>query len=74
MVVQAFATSIDALAVGVSFAALDLQLESLAYYMNGGQFTARPTTGLATRLHQSPYGVYRTADGYVCLLYTSRCV
>lgn len=48
-------------------AALDLQLESLAYYMNGGQFTARPTTGLATRLHQSPYGVYRTADGYVTL-------
>ena len=44
-----------------------LQLESLAYYMNGGQFTARPTTGLATRLHQSPYGVYRTADGYVTL-------
>lgn len=48
-------------------AALDLQLESLAYYMNGGQFTTRPTTGLATRLHQSPYGVYRTADGYITL-------
>lgn len=48
-------------------AALDLQIESLAYYMNGGQFVPRPTTGLSTRLHQSPYGVYRTADGYVTL-------
>ncbi len=48
-------------------AALDLQLESLAYYMNGGQFTGRPSTGLSTRLHQSPYGVYRTADGYITL-------
>lgn len=47
--------------------ALDLQLESLAYYMNGGQFTERPSTGLSTRLHQSPYGVYRTADGYITL-------
>ena len=48
-------------------AALDLQLESLAYYMNGGQFTERPSTGLSTRLHQSPYGVYRTADGCITL-------
>lgn len=48
-------------------AALDLQLESLGYYMNGGQFVERPTTGLSTRMHQSPYGVYRTADGYITL-------
>jgi crotonobetainyl-CoA:carnitine CoA-transferase CaiB-like acyl-CoA transferase len=48
-------------------AAMDLQIESLGYYMNGGQFTSRPTTGLSTRLHQSPYGVYRTADGYITL-------
>ena len=48
-------------------AALDLQLESLAYYMNGGRLTERPSTGLSTRLHQSPYGVYRTADGYITL-------
>lgn len=48
-------------------AALDLQLESLAYHMNGGAFTERPTTGLSTRIHQSPYGVYRTLDGYITL-------
>lgn len=48
-------------------AALDLQLESLAYYMNGGAFTERATTGLSTRIHQSPYGVYHTADGYITL-------
>ena len=46
-------------------ASLDLQLESLGYYMNGGKFTERPKTGLSTRLHQSPYGVYRTKDGCI---------
>lgn len=43
-------------------AALDLQIESIAYYLNGGQLTERPATGLSTRFHQSPYGVYKTAD------------
>lgn len=47
--------------------ALDLQQEALGYYMNGGQFTKRPDTGLSTRFHQSPYGVYKTADGYLTL-------
>lgn len=47
--------------------ALDLQQEALGYYLNGGQFTERPTTGLSTRFHQSPYGVYRTADGHLTL-------
>ncbi|MBC8585830.1 CaiB/BaiF CoA transferase family protein [Youxingia wuxianensis] len=48
-------------------AALDLQIEALGYYMNGGQFIERPTTGLSTRIHQSPYGVYATLDGYITL-------
>jgi len=48
-------------------AALDLQMEALGYYMNGGQVTPRATTGLSTRFHQSPYGVYRTSDGYITL-------
>ena len=48
-------------------AALDLQIEALGYYMNGGQFIERPTTGLSTRIHQSPYGVYATQDGYITL-------
>ncbi|MDT4762212.1 CaiB/BaiF CoA-transferase family protein [Sphaerochaeta sp. PS] len=47
--------------------ALDLQLESLGYFMNGGQFTERATTGVATRMHQSPYGIYKTSDGYITL-------
>ena len=47
--------------------ALDLQQEALGYYLNGGQFTERPTTGLSTRFHQSPYGVYRTGDGCITL-------
>lgn len=47
--------------------ALDLQQEALGYYMNGGKFTERPVTGLSTRFHQSPYGVYQTADGYLTL-------
>lgn len=48
-------------------AALDIQQESLGYYLNGGRFTERPTTGLSTRLHQSPYGVYKTRDSYITL-------
>lgn len=47
--------------------ALDLQQESLGYYMNGGQFVERPTSGLSTRFHQSPYGIYATKDGYLTL-------
>ena len=47
--------------------ALDLQQEALGYYLNGGKFTQRPVTGLSTRFHQSPYGVYRTMDGCITL-------
>lgn len=47
--------------------ALDLQQEALGYYLNGGRFTERPSTGLSTRFHQSPYGVYRTRDGCITL-------
>ncbi len=51
-------------------AALDLQLEPLAYYMNGGELTDRPTTGLSSRFHQSPYGVYATKDDCITLSLT----
>lgn len=47
--------------------ALDLQQEALGYYLNGGQFTERPSTGLSTRFHQSPYGIYQTEDGCITL-------
>jgi crotonobetainyl-CoA:carnitine CoA-transferase CaiB-like acyl-CoA transferase len=48
-------------------AALNLQMEPVAYHLNGGLLTDRPTTGLSSRLHQSPYGIYETADGYITL-------
>jgi len=46
-------------------AALDLQAESLAYYLNKGEIWDRSDTGLASRFHQAPYGVYKTKDGYL---------
>lgn len=46
--------------------ALDLQLEPLVYYMNGGK-VERPREALASCYHQAPYGVYETKDGYVVL-------
>lgn len=44
-------------------AALDLQIESIGYFLNNGDIIERPSSGLSTRFHQSPYGVYKTADG-----------
>lgn len=46
-------------------AALDLQSESLGYFLNNGEMWNRGETGLASRFHQAPYGVYRTMDGYL---------
>lgn len=49
-------------------AAMDIQLEPFAYFMNSGwKHPERATTGLSSRIHPSPYGVYRTADGYISL-------
>lgn len=52
-------------------AALDLQIEAISYYLNGAEFTERPKTGLCTRFHGSPYGVYQTKDSYITLGVTS---
>ena len=52
-------------------AALDLQIEAASYYLNGAEFTERPQTGLCTRFHGSPYGIYRTKDTYITLGATS---
>lgn len=46
-------------------AALDLQIEPLAFYLNKGEIWERSDTGLASRFHQAPYGVYKTKDGYL---------
>ena len=48
-------------------AALDLQREPLTYYLNGFEFYERSESGIASRFHQAPYGVYQTKDGYLCL-------
>jgi crotonobetainyl-CoA:carnitine CoA-transferase CaiB-like acyl-CoA transferase len=47
-------------------AALDLQLEVLTYYLNGGQM-CKSVTSLASMIHPGPYGVYRTQDSYLVL-------
>src|SRR5690554_1020497 len=48
-------------------AALNLQAEALGHYLNRKDKLApkRLSTGLASRVHSSPYGVYKTADGYI---------
>ena len=48
-------------------AALDLQREPLTYYLNGFSLYERSETGIGSRFHQAPYGVYQTEDGYLCL-------
>ena len=47
-------------------AALDLQLEPATYHLNGAPL-ARPRHTIADTFHAAPYGVYRTADGYLAL-------
>jgi crotonobetainyl-CoA:carnitine CoA-transferase CaiB-like acyl-CoA transferase len=47
-------------------AALDLQMEVLTYYLNGGQMR-KSATSLASMVHPGPYGVYRTVDSYLVL-------
>lgn len=51
-------------------AAIDLQHEPLGYFMNGGTLTERPATGHCSRIHQSPYGIYKTKDGSITLSLT----
>jgi crotonobetainyl-CoA:carnitine CoA-transferase CaiB-like acyl-CoA transferase len=47
-------------------AALDLQMEVLTYYLNGGPMR-KSATSLASMVHPGPYGVYRTADSFLVL-------
>ncbi|GHU06308.1 CoA transferase [Betaproteobacteria bacterium] len=43
----------------------DLQIEPLNYFLSGAKLSPRTDSGLCTRFHQSPYGVYRTKDSYI---------
>jgi crotonobetainyl-CoA:carnitine CoA-transferase CaiB-like acyl-CoA transferase len=48
-------------------AALDLQIEPFTVHLNGGQLFDRSRSGIATRFHGAPYGVFATADGWLCV-------
>lgn len=45
-------------------AAIDLQIESFSYHLNGFHMWESFESGLSTKFHQSPYGIYKTKDGY----------
>jgi crotonobetainyl-CoA:carnitine CoA-transferase CaiB-like acyl-CoA transferase len=49
--------------------ALDLQIEPFIYYLNGCLYE-RSDTGISSRFHQAPYGIFETADGYICISLT----
>ena len=49
--------------------ALDLQIEPFIYHLNG-QLYDRSETGVSSRFHQAPYGIFETADGYICVSLT----
>ena len=48
-------------------AAMDLQTEPLNYHLNGAELWERSASGISTRFHQAPYGVFRTADGWLTM-------
>ncbi len=50
-------------------AALDLQIEPFIYYLNGTLYE-RSETGISSRFHPAPYGIFETADGYICISLT----
>ena len=47
-------------------AALDLQIEPLNYHLNGKLFD-RSESGISSRFHQAPYGIFKTSDGWLTL-------
>ena len=47
-------------------AALDLQLESATYFLNGARLE-KTATPLASTFHPPPYGIYPTRDGHLIL-------
>ncbi|MGQ4435870.1 MULTISPECIES: CaiB/BaiF CoA transferase family protein [unclassified Streptomyces] len=51
-------------------AALDLQIEPLAYHLNGfaGE---RSASGVSSQYYKAPYGVFATADSHLCISLTA---
>jgi crotonobetainyl-CoA:carnitine CoA-transferase CaiB-like acyl-CoA transferase len=56
--------------ISLFMSALDLQMEPLTYFLNGGDVTRRSHEGLGSAFHAAPYGIYRTRDGYIALSIT----
>lgn len=52
-------------------AALDLQIEPFTYYLNKGPLWKRSSPAMGSRFHPAPYGVYRTADGWIAVSLTT---
>lgn len=52
-------------------AALDLQVEPFTYYLNKGPLWKRTSPPMGSRFHPAPYGVYRTADGWIAISLTT---
>lgn len=52
-------------------AALDLQIEPFTYYLNKGPLWQRSSPAMGSRFHPAPYGVYRTADGWIAISLTT---
>ena len=48
-------------------AALDLQIEPFNYYLNKGELWSRTSPAMGSRFHPAPYGIYRTADGWIAI-------
>lgn len=48
-------------------AALDMQIEPFNYHLNGFPLYERSESGISSRFHQSPYGVFATKDDYLCI-------
>lgn len=52
--------------IAMARAALNLQLESVSYHINGFP-VERGANGLASGYHQAPYGIYPTAQGHIAI-------
>jgi crotonobetainyl-CoA:carnitine CoA-transferase CaiB-like acyl-CoA transferase len=48
-------------------AGLDLQIEPLNYHLNGAKLYDRSKSGISSRFHQAPYGVFKTLDSWLTL-------
>jgi crotonobetainyl-CoA:carnitine CoA-transferase CaiB-like acyl-CoA transferase len=48
-------------------AGLDLQIEPINYHLNGATLYDRSESGISSRFHQAPYGVFKTSDGWLTL-------